>query len=74
MKDSVELQPPGGDRILVGLRVEESRDSVPFTPLDDLPLDLGHSPAIETLVREWPSGCIAGQTHMVNCPIASNTD
>ena len=33
LKNLVEVQLPGGDRLLVVLRVETPRDSVPFTPL-----------------------------------------
>ena len=52
VEDSVEVQPPGRDRPLIVLRVENSRDRTSFTPLDDAPLDLSHSPAIESLVSE----------------------
>ena len=54
MKDPIEVQPPGGNRFLIVFRVEKSRDRVPFTPLDDVPLDLGHGPVIERLVGEPP--------------------
>ena len=70
MKDPVEVQPPGRDRFLIILGVESSRDHIPFTPLDDVPLDLGHGPAIEKLVGEPPGACITGPTHVVNCTIA----
>lgn len=73
MKDPIELQPPGGDRLLIGLRVEQSRDSVSFTPLDNLLLNLGHGPAIGTLVSESPKISIAGSAHVVSCSIAPNT-
>ena len=33
LKDLVEVQPPGGHRLFVVLRVEASRDRIPFTPL-----------------------------------------
>ena len=52
VKDPIEAQSPGGDRPLIVLRVENSRDCTPFTPLDDPPLDLGYSPAIANLVKE----------------------
>ena len=44
MKNPVEVQPPSGDRLFVVLRVIMSGDHIPFTPLDDVPLDLVHSP------------------------------
>jgi hypothetical protein len=34
LKNLVEVQPPGGDCLLVIPRVEKSRDSISFTPLD----------------------------------------
>ena len=73
MEDPVEVGPPGNNRLFIVLRVEEPRDSVSFTPLDDLPLNLGHSSAIESLVSESPKVYAAGSTHVVNCSIASST-
>ena len=52
VEDPVEVQPPGGNRPLIVLRVKNSRDRILFTPLDDARLDLGHSPTIESLVSE----------------------
>jgi len=46
MKDPVEVHSPAGDRLPVALRVKKPRDYIPFTPLDDLPLDLHDSPAV----------------------------
>jgi len=74
MKDPVEIQPPAGNRLFIVLRVEMSRDYVPFTPLDYAPLNLGHSPAIESSVSASPGMSTADPTHAVNCSIASNTD
>ena len=44
MKNPVEVQSPSGDRLFVVFRVIMSGDHIPFTPLDDVPLDLVHSP------------------------------
>ena len=74
VEDPVEVQPPGRDRPLIVLRMENSRDCISFTPLDDAPLDLGHSPAIANLVNKRPGIFIIGSAHVVNCSIASNTD
>ena len=52
VEDPIEVQPPGRNRPLIVLRVKKSRDRILFTPLDDAPLDLGHSPTIESLVSE----------------------
>ena len=52
VEDPIKVQPPGGNRPLIILRVENSRDCISFTSLDDAPLDLSHSPAIESLVSE----------------------
>ena len=54
VKDPVELQLPARDRLFVGLRVEMSRDRTSFLPIDDVPVDLGHSPAIESSMSESP--------------------
>lgn len=64
MKDPIEVQPLGGDRVLIVLRAEESGDSISSTPRDDLPLDLDRGPAIETLVSESPNIYITGSTHV----------
>ena len=73
VKYPVEIHSPGTDRLSVIVRVEESSGQVLFATLDDLPLDLGRSPAIEILVSGLPGVGTAGPTHAVNCPIASNT-
>ena len=52
VENPIEVQPPGGDRPLIVLRVENSREYISFTPLDDAPLDLGHSPAIANSINE----------------------
>ena len=52
VQDPIEVQPPGCDRPLIVLRVESSGDCISFTPLDDAPLDLGHSPVIANSVNE----------------------
>jgi len=49
-KNSGEVQPPGGDCLFIVLR-EDSRDRIPFPPLDNLFLDLRHSPAIQGMVN-----------------------
>jgi len=48
MKDPVEVQLPGSDRLLIILRVEKSRDRISLAPLDNVSLDLGHSPEVES--------------------------
>ena len=50
LEDSVEILPPGRDCVLIRLRVCEAGDRTSLSQLDDLPLDLGHGPAGETLV------------------------
>ena len=46
MKDPVEIAVPSIDCGLVFARMECPGDPISFTTLDDLPLDLGHSPTI----------------------------
>ena len=48
MEDPVEVLFPSRDRLFVVLRVEELKNRMPFTLLDDPPLDFGHSSAIGT--------------------------
>ena len=43
-KSPVEIQLPGGDRLFIFLRMIASRDCIPFTSLDDVPLDLVDNP------------------------------
>ena len=74
MKDPVEIQPPGRDRLFIVLRMKHPGGRISSTPLDDVLLDLGHSPVIGSSGSEWPGVCVAGSTHVVNCPIASNMD
>ena len=74
MEDPVEVQPPGGNCFFVVLCVEMSGDYVPFTLLDDAPLNLCHSPAIGSSVSGSPGMSTIGLTHVVKCSIASNTD
>jgi hypothetical protein len=74
VEDPVEVQPPGGDRIFIILRVEKSREQIPFALLDDLPLDLRHGPAIESMVSQSCTKRISAEfTDVVNCSIASKT-
>ena len=46
VKDSDNVLLPNGDLVLVTLHENESGIRSPFTFLSDLPLDLGHGPAI----------------------------
>ena len=74
VENPVEVQSPCGDRLLIILRVKNSRDRTSFTPFDDAPLDLCHSSADKSLVNESLGVYISGSAHVVSCPIASNTD
>ena len=48
LKNLVEVQPPGGNRLFVVPDVETSRDRVPSPPLDHLPLNICHDPVMRT--------------------------
>ena len=50
-KNLVEVQPPGGNRLFVVPDVETSRDRVPSPPLDYLPVNICHNPAVESIVN-----------------------
>ena len=73
-KNPVQVRPPSSDRLIVVLLVETSRDRISFTPLDDVPLDLGYSPAIECFVSKLSHADVTGSTHIVNCSIALRAD
>ena len=48
----IELQPPGSNGIVVVLRMEGSREHIPFASFDYVTLDPSHDPAIERSVSE----------------------
>ena len=50
MKDPVEVQLPGCNRILVTPRVEDSGEPIPSTLLSDLLLNLIHSSVFQSIV------------------------
>ena len=72
--DLIELQLPGSDRLFVIPRSELSGERVPLASLDDIPLDIGHHPAIEGLVSKSTNVCVTSSTHVVNRSIALRTD
>ena len=74
MKDPIEVQPPGGDRVFIIPRVEYSGGYISFTSFDYVPPDFRHSSAVEGSLSESADGCMNGSAHVVNCPIASSTD
>ena len=45
LKNLVEVQLPGGDRPIVAPRVKPPRDHIPFTSLDQFPLNFLSSPS-----------------------------
>ena len=48
-KDIIEVQPPGGDRLLIFLCVQMPGDWIPFAPLDQPPLNICYRPGIESI-------------------------
>lgn len=74
MEDPIEVLLPTSDRIFVAPCAENSRDRASFTLFDDIPLNLSHSSAMETLVSGLLSMQIADRTDVVSCPIAPRTD
>lgn len=66
---------PNKNVVFIDLRAEESRGHIPFTLLEDLPLDSGNSSTNETSVSESLGGVrIAGLAHVVSWLIAQSTD
>ena len=49
MKDPNKVLLPSCNLVLIALRVNESGGCIPFTLLDNLPLNLGHCSAIESI-------------------------
>ena len=69
MKNPVELQPLGSNRLFI-VPAEKSSDQIPFIPLGDVPLDFVHSPMIQSLVGEPHGVRITDSTYVVNRSIA----
>jgi len=67
VEDPTEVQPPGSNFLPIILCMEKLRGCISCTLLDDIPLDLGHSPVVESLVSELSRVCITSSTHIVNC-------
>ena len=65
MKDPVEIQPPGGDFLLVVLCVEMSRNYISFALFDDILLDLRYSSEIRSKIpsMSYSSGCHRCTSH-----------
>jgi len=59
-KNPVEFQHPGSSRLFV-VPAEKSSERIPFIPLDNVHLDLVHSPTVGSLVNESHGICIAIQ-------------
>jgi len=58
LKNILEAQPPGRDRLSIFLRVEMPTDRAPSIPLDELPLDIRYGPAIESIIMDG-SRCVS---------------
>jgi hypothetical protein len=74
LKDPHKVLLPTRNLVFVVLGEDESEDCTPFTPLDDLPLHLHQSSAIETSVSGSLGVRITGLAHAFRFPIASRTD
>ena len=57
VKDPVEVQLPGPNRVLVTFRVQDSGEPVPFTLLGDLLLNIIHSSVPQIIVSELSRPC-----------------
>ena len=74
LKDPDQILLPSGNLVFIVLREDESEESIPFTPLDDLPLHIYQVSAIGTSVSGSPGVHIAAMAHAFRFPIASRTD
>jgi len=50
LKNLVQVQPPGGNRFFIFLRVETPRNRIPSAPLGEPRLNVCHCPAIEDIL------------------------
>ena len=57
LKDILEAQLPGSDRLFIFLRAETPTDHAPFIPLRELPLDICYDPAIESIMMNGRDAC-----------------
>ena len=75
MKDSEEVLIPSRDLVFIAFREDEPGERAPFTPLDDLHLDLGHGSTIWTSVSEFGllNVRIGVLAYVVRSPMASRT-
>jgi hypothetical protein len=60
MKDPDKVLLPSSDLVFIGFGEDESVERIPFTLLDDLPLDLGHGSAIKSSVSRSLGVSITG--------------
>ena len=72
--DLTQSHPPGSDRFFIALHTETLTDRTSLTPLHELPLDVGHNPAIKSLMRKSPCVRAHGLAHVVNPSIALRAD
>ena len=71
IKNPIKVRPPCSDCILI-IRAVRSGEWIPFAILDDLLLDLRHSP-VKSIVGELSKSSTTGLTYVLNCVIASRT-
>ena len=74
VKDPDEVLLPSRNLLFIAFRENELDDRIPFTLLDDLPLDPRQGSAIETLVSGSLAVYITRLAYTVRSPIASKTD
>ena len=74
VKDSDEVLLPGSDLLPVTLREDQSEHYIPFSLLDNLPLNPRQHSAIQALVSKSIAARITGPAHKVRSPIASRMD
>ena len=70
LKDLIEVRLPTSDRNLITRCVDESGESIPFTLLVDLVLDIRDGSAIKNIVGELFESYVTVLTHVVNRSIA----
>ena len=52
MNNSIEIRPPGSNRVFIFLRVKDTRENISFIRFNDPPLNLRYGPATEGVLSK----------------------
>jgi len=71
LKNILEAQLPGSDRLFIFLRTEAPTDHASFIPLRELPPNICHGPAIEMIMMNGRDACRWFNSHrqLIHCTV-----